>query len=169
MCASTGIRQITLLPDGKQAFVGWYGQAQVTLEYRLERNTVTITASIQNQGQTPMKLELAGLRLGIDSYMESFSAWDDKFFPMLLRCEKTHFWGYMMSPRGRILRISCSAPVVSWSLEYNKAVYEEINPGHRIYTVIPDWWKPEREQVVFGYAFPDMGKVDGENRGGYLR
>lgn len=35
--------------------------------------------------------ERFGFRLGIDTYMESYPQWNDKYFPTALRCEKTDF------------------------------------------------------------------------------
>ena len=88
-----------------------------------------------NRGEVPFFPGRAGLRLGIDTFMESYPQWDQQFFPTLLRCEKTHFWGYLMSPPGRILALASPDPVASWSLSYNYSMYgSERHFGHRIYT-----------------------------------
>lgn len=71
------------------------------------------------------------LRIGFDCYMESYPEWNSKLFPTLLRCEQTHFWGYLPAPDGRILGLSCAQPIASYRLVYNQT-------GHRIYTVMLD-------------------------------
>ncbi len=58
-------------------------------------------------------------------------------FPTLLRCESTHFWGYFMSPKGKILVIASPDPIASWSHEYSKSwgVQPYKYEGHRITSV----------------------------------
>jgi hypothetical protein len=46
-----------------------------------------------------------------------------------LRCEPTHFWGYFITPLGKILGISCKDPVGSYSTDYQVSLY-----SHYIYT-----------------------------------
>lgn len=72
------------------------------------------------------------LRLGIDSYMNRYPAWNDKLFPTTFRCEKTHFWGYFSAPNGSLVGIGCKEPIASWRHLYNIASYGHY--GHRIYT-----------------------------------
>lgn len=48
-------------------------------------------------------LDCLGFRLGIDSYMDSYPQWNRKFFPTALRCEKSVFWSYFISPEGKML------------------------------------------------------------------
>lgn len=69
------------------------------------------------------------LLLGIDSYMTGYPQWNDKLFPTLLRCEKTHFYGYFSSPQGDVLGIACNEPIASWSLAYNQLFSDG---GHRV-------------------------------------
>lgn len=77
----------------------------------------------------------AGIQLGIDCYMDSYPQWNKKMFPTMLRCEKTHFWGYMMSPDGLILGLASPDPVACWSLEYHRKSYQGVLlSGHRIFT-----------------------------------
>ncbi len=112
---------------GEACFSGRRGELAFDLEYHLAGGKLAIVASIQNHGSKAATRLQAGLRLGIDTYMEKYPDWNEKFFPTLLRCEKTHFWGYFMSPKGRILGIASPDPVASWHLGYK--------PGlHRIYT-----------------------------------
>lgn len=87
-----------------------------------------------------------GLNTGIDTYMEKYPEWNDKFFPTMLRCEKTHFWGYAMSPIGKCFAIFCPQPISSFRYDYN--MDGGIFFGHRIYTlcleVFNDGKLPER-------------------------
>ena len=80
-------------------------------------------------------IKRVSLRLGINSYMCTYPEWNEQFFPTLLRCEKTHFYGYYSTPSGRILALSSPDKFVSWSHCYNEAIYGmERHVGHRIYT-----------------------------------
>ena len=51
--------------------------------------------------------------------MDHYPQWHHVFFPTLMRCEKTHFWGYFMSPLGRIITLTSADPVASYHLHYN--------------------------------------------------
>jgi len=70
---------------------------------------------------------------GIDSYMTHYPQWNEKFFPTLLRCEKTHLWGYYMNTARNSVALATSGPVASYDILYN-IFYEEGYPhnGHRI-------------------------------------
>lgn len=84
---------------------------------------------------TPVK---AGIRLGIDTYMDRYPEWLDKYFPTLMYCSKTHFYGYLQTPGGKTMGIVSPDPIASWSLDYNIG-YEEPEGywfyGHRITSV----------------------------------
>lgn len=50
----------------------------------------------------------------------------------MLRCEKTHFYGYFSKPNGEITAVACPDAIKAYTLKYN-----EIRPeiyGHRIHT-----------------------------------
>ena len=68
----------------------------------------------------------------MDTEMVKFPDWSERFFPTLLRCEKTHFWGYFMRPDGVILAVASPDPVVSWANGYNDG-------GHRLFTPCLDF------------------------------
>ena len=87
---------------------------------------------IKNPTSHDITPEAVVLRLGIDSYMDSYPEWNNKLFPTTLRCEKTHFWGYFSSPCGTVVGIGCKEPIASWRHIYNIASYGDY--GHRIYT-----------------------------------
>ena len=90
---------------------------------------------LTNTAGVPFQPVKAGLKLGVDTWMDRYPEWLDKFFPTLLFCEKTHFYGYFQSPSGKMLGIASPDPVASWSLDYNLG-YPEPEPywfwGHRI-------------------------------------
>lgn len=80
----------------------------------------------------------AGIRLGIDAYMDKYPEWLDKYFPTLLYCNRTHFHGYLQTPTGRMLGLVSPDPVASWSVDYNVAYEEPAGYwfyGHRIGSV----------------------------------
>ncbi len=130
---------ILLHKEGENRFCGHDIHRRYELSYRQEGEELLVTASVENQDAVSYKPTTLGLRLGIDCYMESYPEWNDLYFPTLLRCEKTHFWGYFMTPKGKILTIACEDPIASWSLSYNELTEEEagaayLTGGHRIYT-----------------------------------
>ena len=112
-------------------FRGKSGAIEVQMVYRAEGNRIALQAGIRNTGKKTAKDLQASLRLGIDTYMEKYPDWNDRYFPTLLRCEKTHFWGFFMAPNGRILTVGSPDPVASWHLEYKQGL-------HRIYTATLD-------------------------------
>ena len=93
---------------------------------------------LTNTAGVPFQPVKAGLKLGVDTWMDRYPEWLDKFFPTLLFCEKTHFYGYFQSPSGKMLGIASPDPVASWSFDYNLG-YPEPEPywfwGHRIEAV----------------------------------
>lgn len=100
---------------------------QMGLQYQIVSNELCITASITNKGSSPWSPVSAGILMGLDTYMASYPSWDYLYFPTMMRCERTHFWGYAMSPLGATLGFTCTNPVASWHNEYEPG-------GHRIYT-----------------------------------
>ena len=97
-----------------------------SLQYRIEGNRLAILAGIENRRSAQFAPRAARLVLGIDSEMRSYPSWNYRYFPTLLRCEKTHFWGYFMTPLGRILSIGSSDPIASYTINYNNSVW---SPG----------------------------------------
>lgn len=71
-----------------------------------------------------------GYDLGVDSWMETYPQWHKPFFPTMLRCEKTHLWGYFMNTAQNALAIATSDPVACYTLEYNRLADGDF--GHRI-------------------------------------
>ncbi len=137
-CRSRGSEEpvpLRITDRARLKFEGDLGSLRFSLRYDLRGDQLALTAAIRNMGAGVAHPLRAGLRLGLDTYMEKFPDWNDKFFPTLLRCEKTHFWGYAMTPRGRILGIASPDAVASWHLDYKGL-------EHRIYTLCLDLLHP---------------------------
>ena len=142
----------TLSPDGERGedgslpiqFEGAHGSLSFSLSYHTGGDRLAIVSGLRNNGLDPFRPVKCGLKLGLDCYMESYPEWDNKLFPTLLRCEPAHFWGYLMSPAGRILGMASPDPVASWSLDYNYTIYE----GHWAGGLSADTpWNPEQSQI----------------------
>jgi len=101
------------------------------IAYRQQGNGLALKVGLKNEGTKTFKPDAARLMLGINTEMIKFPDWNDKFFPTLIRGEKTHLWGYFMNPKGRVLTISSPDPIASWNYEYQHL-------RHRIYTVSLD-------------------------------
>lgn len=97
----------------------------------------TVTLQLRNTRHTAFQPLKAGIKLGIDTYMDSYPEWYGKFFPTLAVCEPDHFYGYMQSPGGGMKAVVSADPIASWSLDYNMG-YPDGNQqnrwfyGHRI-------------------------------------
>ncbi len=93
-----------------------------------------------------VEVEKLFLRTGIDCYMERYPEWNEIFFPTMLKCEKTHFNGYLQTPNGRVLGLASPQPFDAWSLDYNRAIYgEENHVGHRIYSFCLHLFNAEKQ------------------------
>ncbi len=98
------------------------------IKYAEENGNLTISLSVRNNsGKIQMIEKEASFRIGINSIMDDPKSYFSIFFPTLLRCEKTHFWGYFQSPNGQVLAIASPDPVASWHIDY-------IGNGHRVAT-----------------------------------
>lgn len=111
-----------------------------TLKYLSDTEYPTLRVTLKNEGNVQVQPEKAGLRLGVDTYMDRWPEWFGKYFPTLLRAEKSHFWGYFQTPgAGRpLLGIASSQPVASWSTDFSLG-YQDPSPhwfwGHRIESI----------------------------------
>ncbi len=123
------------VPDGYRSYRAVIDHVECRLTYKAWKGQPALEVTLINQGHVPFQPEKAGLRLGIDTYMEKYPDWFGKYFPTLMRCEKTHFYGYLQTPAGHTLGIVSPQPVASWSVEYNLG-YQDPAPhwfmGHRI-------------------------------------
>ncbi len=93
----------------------------VSLSYSIHpQGALEITAAISNPSAIATIPFRAGLRLGFDSFLVHYPDYLHQFFPTLIRCEKTHLWGYFSAPDGGIITIFTDTPVASYTLEYEK-------------------------------------------------
>ena len=112
------------------------------LSYTDEGDTLCIKVRAENRSECEFAPEALGLKLGIDTCMIEYPQWNGVYFPTFLRCEKTHFYGYLKSPLGNIVSIVCDKPIAAWELDYNTCTYhnadldesddESGHFGHRI-------------------------------------
>lgn len=125
---------------------GLYGQndsLSYKVLYNIEDKGIKIQVSCKNLLHETLKDIQLSLRLGIDTEMACYPHWHDVFFPTLMRCEKTHFWGYFMTPLGRIVTISSPDAIASYHLHYNNIKHKiSFGNGHRIRTVSLDLLNP---------------------------
>lgn len=99
-------------------FTGHTDTLNYTLGYHLEKNALVATVKIKNNKSTIIEIPSLSLKLGVNTEMDTYPHWNDVFFPTLLRCESTHFWGYLMNPKGEILIISSPDAIASWHNDY---------------------------------------------------
>lgn len=128
-------KQGTWIPNGIRSYRSTIDGVVCELTYKEWKGQPALEVTLRNEGYVPFQPEKAGLRLGIDTYMDKYPEWFGKFFPTLMRNEKTHFYGYLQSPSGKTVGIVSPQPIASWSISYNKG-YQDPAPhwfmGHRI-------------------------------------
>ena len=111
--------------------------------YRTEGKRLAIDITCSNLLKQKLEDIQLSLRLGIDTEMASFPHWRSVFFPTLMRCEQSSFWGYLMTPTGRILTVACPQPIASYHFHYNNSQHKiSFSNGHRIRTVSLDLLNP---------------------------
>lgn len=127
-------------PQGEQ-LQGKNDSLDYTLQYRTNDKGLELIVSCKAK-QTLSHLQLS-LQLGLDTDMDHYPQWHHVFFPTMMRCEKTHFWGYLMSPLGRIITVTSPNPIASYHLHYNNdSQLHSFGHGHRIRTVSLDLVNP---------------------------
>jgi hypothetical protein len=113
-------------------FVGTADGIRHSLHYRVDGDRLALVAALKNERDSDYAPKAARLVLGINCEMLSYPTWNYRYFPTLLRCEKTHFWGYFMTPYGRIMTVGSSDPVGSYIMNYEKSSWGD--GGHLINT-----------------------------------
>lgn len=118
-----------------EAFRAQIDGVECELHYLEHRGAPAFRVRLTNRRPVPFQPTKAGIKLGIDTYMDSYPAWFGKYFPTLMRNERSHFYGYLQNPRGDVLALVCEQPVASWSVDYSLG-YQDPAPhwfmGHRI-------------------------------------
>ncbi len=131
-----GTEETVILEKTENGYAGTSHAVAFLMQCSAQDDGVEIIVSATNRSEKLFSPRALSLRLGIDTYMDHYPQWNLCFFPSLLRCEKTHFYGYFMSPEGNILGIGSRDPIAAYSLIYNQVEYDGvIHYGHRIYTV----------------------------------
>ncbi|MEE1048062.1 MAG: hypothetical protein U0M60_11655 [Clostridia bacterium] len=124
-----GEENVILSPSNK-GYIGKANSLEFYLWYQKKEDYLEINIEIKNCGTQTVTQDI-GFHTGIDSYMECYPQWHDKFFPTLLRCEKTHMWGYYMNTKENALAVATKEAVSSYDINYN--MLDEEHCGHRIY------------------------------------
>lgn len=123
------------IPNGRRSYHATIDGVQCCLTYKEWKGQPAMQITLENKGHTPFQPIKAGLKLGIDTYMDKYPDWFGKYFPTLMMNEKTHFYGYLQTPSEHTLGIVSPQPVASWSVDYNLG-YQDPAPhwfmGHRI-------------------------------------
>ena len=103
-----------------------------TMKYCVnEQEQLVVSASIKNNKGEEIAIDQASIQIGFNTYLEKYPDYNDQLFPTLLRCEKTHAWGYFSTPSGRIMSIATDNPVASYTFDYQSG-------AHRIYSASLD-------------------------------
>lgn len=129
---------------GDRTFAGSQDGLEYSLKYTVKGEALCLLVSCKNASGKDMDNVRFSMHLGIDNCMTHYPQWQKIYFPTLLKCEKTHFWGYFMTPKGGILSIASPDPVASYRLQYNyySATPELWAGGHLIYTSTLDFLHP---------------------------
>lgn len=178
--ANTGHGDVkaTWLPDGYRSYRATIDHVECRLTYKEWKGQPAMEITLENQGNVPFQPVKAGIRLGIDTYMDKYPDWFGKYFPTLMMNEKTHFYGYLQTPAGHTLGIVSPQPVASWSVDYNLG-YQDPAPhwfmGHRIESLNLDlmnalplpqhcpqdlWNLKQGESKTWTIAFVNIGTPD---------
>lgn len=166
------------LPNGQRSYRAAIDGVECRLTYKAWHGQPAIEVTLENKGNIVFQPVKAGLKLGIDTYMDKFPDWFGKFFPTLLMNEPSHFYGYMQTPGGKTLALVSDGAVASWSVDYNLG-YQDPAPhwfmGHRIESLnldlmnalpLPshcpqDLWQLRRgEKRTWTIAFVDVEKPE---------
>lgn len=133
-------KKLALKHDTDFRFDGKTDNLQYSLSYIVDSNKLGLEVACKNTTQATIDSMQLSLRLGLSTEMKSYPQWREEFFPTLMRCEKTHFWGYLMTPNGRVLTVSSPTPIASYRLHYNNS--RIFGHGHLIRTVSLDLLNP---------------------------
>lgn len=126
------------IADDDRSFHATIHDIECQITYKVWNNQPAIAITLKNNGHVPFQPVKAGIRLGIDTYMDKYPDWFGKYFPTLMMNEKSHFYGYMQTPAGHTLGIVSPDAIASWSVNYNLG-YQDPPPhwfmGHRIESI----------------------------------
>lgn len=122
--------------DDQSSKVAVIDEVQCRLNETTFRGEKAYEISLTNIGNEVFKPIKAGIRLGIDTWMDTYPQWLEKWVPTFLDCQADNFSGYMQTPKGQILGLFSPDPIASWSLDYNLGYPDPFwFYGHRISSV----------------------------------
>lgn len=124
--------------NDRMHFKGSEKGLEYSLAYSADKGSMGIKVTCTNISGKDMDNIRFSMHLGINSNMISYPQWRPIYFPTLLKCEKTHFWGYFMNPNGGILTIASPDPIASYRMQYNNSLKYEFSSGHLIHTATLD-------------------------------
>lgn len=127
-----GIEYVTLQPQGN-GYVGVNRKIEYFLCYETLEDSIKINVKIKNASGYDFFVDKLLFSLAVDSYMAKYPDWREKYFPTLLRVEKTHFYGYFQTPNGNALVIAGEKGIPSYDISYAHPATPHRNDGHRIY------------------------------------
>jgi len=130
---------LKLIDKNHFRFKGQQDSITYAIQYLTQDKHLVVRFEIKNNGDKIFEPFRTRAYLGVDAEMRRFPQWNDKFFPTLLRCEKTHAWGYFMSPMGRIFAFTSKEPIASYAINYINEEKLEWNWGHQIKTASLDF------------------------------
>ena len=131
------LQRITLNKDGENDnFFAEVNGIFYSLSYDTTPYSVKLNLTIENRSPYDFYADYIFFELGVNSYMESYPQWSDKFFPTLLRLEKTHFYGYFQSPEGNALIVTGENGIPAYDISYAHPSTPHLNNGHRIYNTL---------------------------------
>ena len=68
------------LPNGRRSFCADIEGVECILKYREYHASPAIEVTLTNRSHVPFQPEKAGLKMGIDTYMDNYPAWNHKYF-----------------------------------------------------------------------------------------
>ena len=107
------------IPIGNNSYKANIDDVECILKYKEYKHQPAIEIRLTNKNSATYQPQKAGLKLGVDIYMDKYPDWNNKYFPTLMRNERTHFYGYLQTPHENIFALVSEQPVASWSIDYN--------------------------------------------------
>ncbi len=104
--------------DGKYGYEVRNDSLYFRIGYMVYKRQLQVSVTLKNLTNRTLKPNKVSLKMGVDACMEEYPQWNEQYFPTMLRCERTHFWGYLMNPNGKILAIGSPDSLTSWSIDY---------------------------------------------------
>ena len=115
---------LTQKSSGIPVFYGETEGISYQMTYSVSAGALQLKVTLRNNSGQTFAPDRLPLILGIDAFMDKYPQWNTLYFPTFLRCEPSHFWGYFMTPLGKILGITCKDPVGSYTIAYRNEMYD---------------------------------------------